>query len=447
MTPELKKVLTEAWAPAPGDTEALKAALVRAQERVREVLTPSPLLHSHWLSEETGADVWLKLDCLTPNGSFKVRGALNAIAARLERRQAAGLVDPAGTPVKICAASAGNHAQGVAFAAKRMGAEAHIFLPRRTPLVKRDATERLGAKVYLVGDVLEEAFEAALAFSKENGAEFIHAFNDFDIIAGQAVCLLEVFSQFEALSGKPSSAINDFLCSVGGGGLAAGCGIAMQLFGNGRVQGVEQATFDSGLRSLKAGAQLPIDHPPEPTLADGISVQLIGNATFSLMKDSVDRIFTVSDDEITAAILGLCEREHLVAEGAGAAAVAALLKNAKAYEGRTVVVSVSGGNIDPQLLSRVIARGLGVTGRTLRLTVRMGDRPGQLRTLLQHIADKDANVLEIHHDRTYTQVNVGNVEVDIALETRNFEHQYDIVEYLQEKGFVARTLQREQQSL
>lgn len=441
MTPELKKVLTEAWAPAASDTEVLRAALLRAHERVREVLPPSPLLRSHWLSEETGADVWLKLDCLTPNGSFKVRGALNAIAARMERSLAVGGGQATGGPLKICAASAGNHAQGVAFAAKRMGAEAHIFLPKRTPLVKRDATERLGAKVYLVGEVLEEAFEAALAFSKETGAEFIHAFNDFDIIAGQAVCLLEVFEQYEALSQKPRSSIQDFVCSIGGGGLAAGCGVAMQLFGQGRVHGVEQVTFDSAVRSLKAGVQLPIDHAPKPSLADGISVQLIGNATFSLMKDSVERVFTVTDDEITAAILGLCEREHLVTEGAGAAAVAALLKNAKVYAGRTVVVSVSGGNIDPQLLSRVIARGLGVTGRTLRLTVRMGDRPGQLRTLLQHIADKDANVLEIHHDRTYTQVNVGNVEVDIALETRNFEHQYEILGFLREKGFVVRTLQ------
>lgn len=436
MTPELLKVLTEAAVPDIQDAALVEGALREATARVREAVEPSPLKRSAWLSDLTGADVWLKLDCLMQTGSFKVRGAVNAIGARLARRAGEG----ARETMKVCAASAGNHAQGVAYAARRMGCEAHIFLPRRTALVKRDATERLGAKVYVVGDVLEEAFDAALAFAAAEGAEFLHAFNDFDIIAGQAVCLLEVFDQFTAATGRPAHDVEDFVCSVGGGGLAAGAGLAMRLLGSGRVTGVEQEVYDSAMRSLKERKQTPIAQAPRPTLADGISVQFVGNATLACMEATVERIVTVSDDEITAAILGLCERERVVVEGAGAASVAGLLKNAKAYEGRTVVCEVSGGNIDPQLLTRVIARGLGVTGRVLRLSVRLGDRPGQLRSLLQRIADAEGNVLEVHHDRTYTQVNVGDVEVEVALETRSFEHQYELVETLQEGGFAVRTL-------
>ena len=444
MTPQLARVLFEAPLPDLTQEEALRNRLLSAKACVHQSLVPSPLGRSEWLSDLTGADVYLKLECLNPNGSFKVRGALNAIAQRIAARnllfRAQGKPEECKTPLKICAASAGNHAQGVAFAARKMGCEAHIFLPKRTPLVKLDATQRLGARVYLVGDVLEEAFEAAVAFSAQENAEFLHAFNDFEIILGQASCALEVVDQFADVSGRPGARPDVFLCSVGGGGLAAGVGMAFRLFSPGtQVIGVEQEYFDSAARSMHENAQMAVTKTGLTSLADGIAVKTIGNVNYALLKAYVEGILLVSDDEIVAALLGLCEREHVVSEGAGAAPLAALLKNSSRFAGKSVVVCVSGGNIDPQLLSRVIARGLGGTGRVLRLTARLGDRPGQLKAVLDEIAQSGANVLEVHHDRTYSQVNVGDVEVELALETRNFEHQHELLKRLEERGFKPKT--------
>ena len=445
MTPQLARVLFEAHMPDLNQEQALHNQLLEAKACVHKFMVPSPLRKSEWLSELTGAEVYLKLECLNPNGSFKVRGALCAIANRLARRAAGvhpsqkGALNSSPTatlPLKICAASAGNHAQGVAFAAHKMGCEAHIFLPKRTPLVKLDATERLGARVYLVGDVLEEAFEAAVAFADAQQAEFLHAFNDFEIILGQGSCALEVLDQFPEVSGTPGAKPDVFLCSIGGGGLASGAGLAFHHFSPGtKVVGVEQEFFDSAARSMHENSQMPVTKTGLTSLADGIAVKTIGNINYALIKAYVEGVLLTSDNEIVSALLGLCEREHVVSEGAGAAPLAALLKHASQFAGKRVVVCVSGGNIDPQLLSRVIARGLGVTGRVLRLTARLCDRPGQLKALLEEIALSGANVLEVHHDRTYGQVNVGDVEVELALETRSFEHQYELLERLEEQGF------------
>ena len=433
MTPELVKVLDCATSPILSNSADIIAALEQARLCVSRSMSPSPLRRSAWLSELLQAEVWLKLECLNPIGSFKVRGALNAIAARSARRASLNLNS---SNFKVCAASAGNHAQGVAFAAQQMGCEAHIFLPKRSPLVKRDATERLGAKIYLVGDVLEEAFEAALKFAKEHDAEFLHAFNDFDVITGQGTCALEIIDEYTRVSKKPLSELTDFICGIGGGGLAAGAGLAFEHFNpNTLVTGVEQEFFDSALQSVKNKIRTEIDPRGKTSIADGISVRSIGNLTLDILMRTVPRIVTVTDDDIVGAVLGLCEREHVVSEGAGAVAVAHLLRNKSYYKGRNIVACVSGGNIDPQLLSRVIARGLGVTGRMLRITARIGDRPGQLKNLLELIANLDANVLEVHHDRTYAQVNVGDVEVELALETRSIEHQYDLLAKLEEHGF------------
>lgn len=429
MTPELARVLSEAEIPDLSDKQALQRRLAEATALVHRYMHPSPLRYSNWLSEELGIPVWLKFECLNPNGSFKVRGALVAIAQRLARH------DPSKGTFQVCAASAGNHAQGVALAAKLMGCQAHIFLPRRTPLVKRSATERLGARVYLVGDVLEEAFDAALKFSAQEGAQFLHAFNDFDVVVGQATCAVEILEQFSAECPDVPLSQLDFIGCLGGGGLVSGAGIAFQLGQAGRVFGAEQEFFDSASRSLHEKQRLPVSHAGKSTIADGIAVRLIGNLNYEILSRTVDRVLLVSDDEIVAALLGLVEREHVVAEAAGAAALAAARKNSGVFEGRHLVLTVSGGNIDPQMLSRVITRGLGVTGRMLRLTARIGDRPGQLKLLLEKIASVDANVLEVYHDRTYAQVNVGDVEVEFALETRGFEHQYELLEVLEEAGF------------
>lgn len=429
MTPELARVLGEAAMPDLSDVQALQASIAEATTIVHKYMHASPLRFSNWLSEELGIPVWLKLECLNPNGSFKVRGALVAIAKRLATH------DSSKGPFRVCAASAGNHAQGVALAAKLMGCEAHIFLPKRTPLVKRSATERLGAKVYLVGDVLEEAFEAALQFSTQESAYFLHAFNDFDVVLGQATCAVEILEQFAAECPDVALSQLDFIGCVGGGGLVSGAGLAFQLAHAGRVFGAEQEFFDSASRSLHEKVRLPVSHPGKSTIADGIAVRLIGNVNYEIMSRTLDRIMLVSDDDIVASLLGLVEREHVVAEAAGAAAIAAARKNPSVFKGRHLVLTVSGGNIDPQMLSRVITRGLGVTGRMLKITARIGDRPGQLKLLLEKIASIDANVLEVYHDRTYAQVNVGDVEVELALETRGFEHQYELLEVLEEAGF------------
>lgn len=429
MTPELTRVLGEAAMPDIGDSQLLKQRIADAKAIVQTYMKPSPLRRSDWLSEELGTPVWLKLECLNPNGSFKVRGALSAIHKRMQSH------DPSTGALKVCAASAGNHAQGVALAARLMGCEAHIFLPKRTPLVKRSATERLGAKVYLVGDVLEEAFEAAVAFARSENAEFLHAFNDFDVVMGQSTCAVEVLEQLAIECPSTPLSDVDIVCCVGGGGLAAGAGLVFRAAGAGRVFGAEQEFFDSASRSLHENKRLPVTQAGKSTIADGIAVGLIGNVNFSILSQTLDRMLLVSDDEIVAALLGLIEREHVVAEAAGAAALAAVRKNPALFAGRQVVVTVSGGNIDPQMLSRVITRGLGVTGRMLRMTARISDRPGQLKALLEKIASVDANVLEVYHDRTYAQVNVGDVEVELALETRGFEHQYELLEVLEEAGF------------
>jgi threonine dehydratase len=432
VSPELEKMLTKAALLPLQEPEELKAQLLAAKETVAKVLSPSPFQRSHWLSEKLKSDVWLKYDNLTPNGSFKVRGAVNAIAKRLAKR--------GGEKFCVVAASAGNHAQGVAFAAAKLGLEAHIFLPKRAPLVKREATARLGAKVYTVGETLEESFEAALEFASQREAEFVHAFNDVDVIYGQGVCLLECFDQFEHFTGKSRNEISHFVCSLGGGGLVAGATLAMNLFGSGEVIGVEQEVFDSAVQTLRNFKQSPLETKPTTTLADGIAVQLVGNLAVQSLLHFNNRLFTVSEDEIAAAILCIIERERVVVEGAGAAAVAGLLKHPNSFEGKTVVVSLSGGNIDPQMLARVIGKGLGLTGRMTRIVAKLSDRPGGLAHLLQNLAEVGANVLEIHHDRTYSKVNVGSVEVEIALETRDFSHQYEVLQALGEAGFACRII-------
>lgn len=424
MTPELAKVLNEAAVPD-FSPELLEEARLAASV-VASYMGPSPLRKSRWLSELTGGEVFLKLECLNPNGSFKVRGALNAIKQRTSK----------GQKIKVCAASAGNHAQGIAFAAKQMGVEAHIFLPKRTPMVKRAQTEHLGAHVYMEGNFLEEAFEAAIAFGKKENAQFIHAFNDKDIILGQASLAFEVLADLKTIYGKDVP-IDEFICSVGGGGLIAGAGFVFKsLQPNIQVTGVEQEFFDSAYQSMENKKQSDVSVTGKSTIADGIAVRRIGNVTFEFIKKFMDKAVLVTDEDIVAAVLGLCENEHVVSEGAGATGVAHILKNPSLFSGKRVVIPVSGGNIDPQLLTRVIARGLNVTGRMLRLTARIGDRPGQLKTFLEEIAQCEANVIEVYHDRAYTQVNVGDVEVNVVLETRDSEHQYEIIGQLNEKGFM-----------
>lgn len=398
---------------------------------IKTHLQESPLRRSVWLSEYTGGEVWLKLESLNPNGSFKVRGALNAVSKLKENHQDKSDV------IRICAASAGNHAQGVAFAAKLLGCEAHIFLPKFAPLVKIAATEKLGAKTYLVGDSLEDAFVVAQEFEKKENAYFLHAFNNYDIIIGQATCAYEALLQLSAIQKTECAQLDYFVCAVGGGGLAAGSGLALRALGNTKVIGIEQEFYDSALNSFHSKHVMRASKP-KATIADGIAVGQIGSLNYDYMQKYVEEIATVSDDLIVKAILGLCEEEHIISEGAGSVGVADILKRPEYYAGKTTVVCVSGGNIDPQLLTRVLTRGLNMTGRVLRLSACISDRPGGLKKLLQYVADMGGNVLDLIHDRTYSEVSVGDVDVELSLETRNSEHQYSLIEKLEEAGFKPR---------
>jgi threonine dehydratase len=434
MTPELLKLLKSC---ENKNLDNLKVNFEEIQKVYSAVILkfmqPSPLRHSPWLSNLTGGNIWLKLESLNPNGSFKVRGALNAINNVVQRYFADGIKEV--KEIKVCAASAGNHAQGVAFAAKNLNCQAHIFLPKTAPLVKRDATEKLGAKLYLVGENLEEASEAAITFANKEKAHFIHAYNNHDVIIGQATCVYESLLQLSEITRKDFGNVDCFVCSVGGGGLVAGAGLVLKAKTNGSVVGVEQEFFDSALKSIKNKEQTAISKPSHGTIADGIAVSLIGNLNYNYMTRYVENLSLVSDDAIVKAILGLCEQERIVVEGAGAAPVADILKRPEYYAGKTVIVCVSGGNIDPQLISRVIARGLNITGRMLRVTVCVSDRPGGLQKLLECVAALEGNVLDLVHDRTYSEVSVGDVDVEISLETRNSEHQYSLFEKLEEAGF------------
>jgi threonine dehydratase len=424
-------VLSSANYPSLENLEVWSESILKAQKRIQKYLTPSPLKFSPWLASLTQSDVWLKLECLNPNGSFKVRGALNAIGKLVEERGSC----------KVVCASAGNHAQGVAFAAKHLNCEAHIFLPVQTPLVKREACEALGAKIYLGGEALNESMELALQFAETTKAFFIHPFNNFDVVCGQATLFFESILQWNEQHLLNTKSLDNFLCCVGGGGLISGVGIASLIYKQTEkkeitVLGAQQEVFNSAYVSLQNKQWLPFTGGAHShSIADGIAVKKIGNLNYDAIVNSVKRIFVASDNEIVGSILGLCEKEHVVVEGGGAVGVACLQKYKSFFEEKSTIVTVSGGNIDPQLLSRIIMQGLGVTGRTLKISVCVHDRPGTLRELLDKIAFLEANVLEVHHDRTYTQVHVGQVNVEVSLETKTFEHQYQILESLAEFGY------------
>lgn len=432
MTPDLLKLLNSVEGKNfENPNEFMNEILSAYNNVISKYIQPSPLRRSEWLSNLTGGEIWLKLESLNPNGSFKVRGALNAIYNIIKKNKNS-------KTIKVCASSAGNHAQGIAFAAKNLGCDAHIFLPKTAPLVKRDATERLGAKLYLIGDNLEEASEAAIAFAKTENAHYIHAYNNYDIIIGQATCAYESLKQLSEISKTQIGDLDYFICSIGGGGLAAGASLVLKALSKGNIVGVEQEYYNSALQSFQNRYQTAVVKPKHSTIADGIAVSLIGNLNYNYMTRYVENLSLVSDDYIVKAILGLCEQERVVAEGAGAATVADIIKRPDFYEGKKVIACVSGGNIDPQLIIRVITRGLHITGRVLRVTVCVSDRPGGLKKLLECVAALEGNVLDLVHDRTYSEVSVGDVDVELSLETKNSEHQYSLLEKLDEAGFKPR---------
>ena len=387
-----------------------------ARARIGDAIHMSPCQLSHHLSELTGLPLHLKLENLQRTGSFKERGALNKLLTLSQAEREHGVIT----------ASAGNHAQGVAFHAAARGIRAQIVMPLATPQIKVAATRGFGAEIILHGANYDEACEEALRRQVEEGRTFIHPFDDAEVINGQGTIGLELLEQVPDLEAV--------VVPIGGGGLISGIACALKETNPRiRVIGVEPEKLPSMLRAREAGA--PVTIASEATVADGIAVRRAGDLTLPLVSHYVDEIVTVDDEEIANAILVLLEKEKTLAEGAGAAALASLLQSKTNLRHRRTVVLVSGGNIDVTLLARIIERGLVKDGRMLRIRVNLQDRPGALLALIQILARERANIVETIHNRAYYGVNLGETVIDITLETRGSAHIAAISHALREAGF------------
>ncbi|MFD3947344.1 threonine ammonia-lyase [Streptomyces sp. NPDC058579] len=387
-----------------------------AQKMLSGVARVTAMEGSRYLSSLVGAPVHLKCENLQRTGSFKLRGAYVRIAGLRPEQRAAGVV----------AASAGNHAQGVALASALLGVRSTVFMPVGAPLPKVAATREYGAEVRLHGHVVDETLAAAEEYAAETGAVFIHPFDHPDIIAGQGTVGLEILEQCPE--------VRTILVGVGGGGLVAGIGLAVKsVRPDVRVIGVQAEGAAAYPPSLAAGHPVAIESPV--TMADGIKVGRPGDVPFELVKEYVDEIRTVSEDALSTALLLCLERAKLVVEPAGASPVAALLSDPKAFRGPVVAV-LSGGNVDPLLMQRILRHGMAAGGRYLSLRLRVTDRPGALATLLAVLTVVDANVLDVSHVRTDPQLGLTEAEVELQLETKGPEHCREVEAALRDAGYV-----------
>ena len=393
------------------------ADIQAARERLGSSVYRTPCARSETLSRLTGQNIFLKLDNLQLAGLFKERGALNRIAMLTPEQARAGVV----------AASAGNHAQGVAYHATRRGIRSVIVMPLATPLVKVQATRGFGAEVVLHGANYDEACAEATRFCEAEAMTLIHPFDDPLVIAGQGTIALELLEQIENLEAV--------IVPIGGGGLIGGMACALkELRPEVRVIGVQTSRLPSMQRALREGH--PVTLEPATTIADGIAVRRAGELTYPLVQRYVDEIVTVHEDEIASAILTLLEREKTLAEGAGAAALAAVLQRRTSLPAFTrLAVLVCGGNIDVTLLSRIIERGLVQDGRLIRLRIHLLDRPGALADLTQMIAAHRANIVDTLHNRAYYGVNLGDTVIDITMETRGREQVEELLLALTAAGY------------
>jgi len=365
---------------------------------------------------KSDCDLYLKAENLQLTGSFKLRGAYFKISTLSDEEKKKGVI----------ACSAGNHAQGVALAAKDMGISATIFVPSVSPLSKIEATRRLGAEVIIVDGFYDDAYTAAIEYQKESGQVFIHPFNDKDVIAGQGTLALEI------LESMPD--VEAIVVPVGGGGLISGIAYATKMLNPAcKVYGVQAMGAASMQNSLENEGVCSLESVQ--TFADGIAVKSPGEITFDLCKQYVDEIVTVTDDEIATAILKLMEQEKLVAEGAGAVAVAAILFDKLPLCGKKVCAIVSGGNVDVNILSRIIDRGLRTTGRLSELTVEMIDKPGQLQEVSAIIANLGANVIKVIHNPSGENTAINGCYLHLSMETKNREHFQTIKETMLSKGY------------
>jgi threonine dehydratase len=392
--------------------------VLAARDRIRGLVAVTPCPLSEPFSELCGAQIHFKLENLQRTGSFKERGAANRLLLLSKDERARGIV----------AASAGNHAQGVAVNAQRLGIHATIVMPEQTPLVKVQATKGFGARVVLHGASYDDAYAEARRLEQEKGYVFIHAFDDDAVIAGQGTLALEILEQVPD--------VDVVVASIGGGGVLGGMALVLKsLKPSVRVIGVESSHLPKMRAALDAGH--PVAIPPATTLADGIAVKMAGARTLPLFQKYVDEIVGVDDEEVANAILQLIEKEKTVAEGAGAAPTAALIQGRiKGLTPQTkVVCCISGGNIDVNLVARIIERGLVKEGRRVLLSLRVPDRPGMLAGVLATVAAERANVLEVHHNRAFLQGAIGDTEIELSLETRGPEHVEALIAALGGKGY------------
>ncbi len=391
----------------------------KARETIAGVARVTPMETSQFLAELLGSPVHLKCENLQRTGAYKVRGAYNRLSTLTAEQRAAGVV----------AASAGNHAQGVALAARELGIPATIFTPVGVALPKLQATRHYGAEVVLRGHSVEEALSAAKDFAARTGAVFIPPFDHPAVIAGQGTLGLEILDQV------PDA--DTVIVPIGGGGVIAGIalavkGVAERLGRPIRVIGVQAENAAAYPSSLEAGE--PVTVTTKPTIADGIAVARPGDLNFPIIRDLVDDIVTVSDDDVARALLVLLERAKLVVEPAGAVGVAAIMSGAVRDTGRTVVL-LSGGNIDPLMMERVITRGLVAASRYIGIRIMLPDRPGQLARVSQVISDAGANVVEVLHTRHGQGLVINEVALDLSIEARGPEHAQEVIHRLREVGF------------
>ena len=385
----------------------------RASYVLKDVVRKTDVIYAPKLCP--GTELYLKTENLQVTGSFKVRGAYYKMSKLTAEERARGVI----------ACSAGNHAQGVALGAQKNGIKAVICLPAGAPISKVEATKSYGAEVCLVEGVYDDAYRKALELRDEKGYTFIHPFNDEDVIAGQGTIALELTEQL--------SDIDVVLVPVGGGGLISGVAYTLKTLNPSvKVYGVQATGAPSMANSVHHGRIEEL--PAVSTIADGIAVKVPGNLTYEICSKYVDDIVTVSDDEISAAILALMEQHKLVTEGAGAVAVAAAMFGKVDLKGKKTVCLCSGGNIDVTILSRVIQRGLLMSGRTCQMTIELMDKPGQLMAVARVIAERGGNVIEVHHEHSRGGSDVNGCYLRVTLETRNFEHIKEIREALAENG-------------
>ncbi|MEO9021024.1 MAG: threonine ammonia-lyase [Ginsengibacter sp.] len=388
----------------------------KAQSLLQNIIHPTLLDFSRNLSDRAGVDVYLKCENLNRTGSFKIRGAFNRMAHLTDEEKSYGVV----------AASAGNHAQGVALAAQLLGIKATIIMPLGASSPKLLATLGYGANVEQMGQTIDDCLIRAKEIERKTGAVLIHPFDHKDIVAGQGTCGLEILDQCPG--------VKTILVSAGGGGLLAGITVAVKsLRPDVKVIGVQAGNAAAYPVSLKAGKPVAIKNMN--TMADGIAVGCPGKIPFKIIQKLTDAVETVEENSLSSALLFLLERTKLVVEPAGAAAVAHLLDVPKHHYKGPLVAVLSGGNIDPILLMRIIRHGMVAAGRYMQLRVRVPDIPGSLAELLIYLAGMHANVLEVEHVRTGPQLLVDEVEIILQIETRGFEHQKELLEALKRKGY------------